>query len=302
MPGVGTFYAGEDESAALAAGHRLRERQLIIILAGLALVLLATIFVYRRVAVPIRRLGTHVRKTSALSPPEPVPVSGPAEVTDLGEDVNGLIAAVGRELEQRERAEESALASERSYRRAVREQPAADVDSRRRHAGDPRGQRRRGRAVRLLARRVPGADALRHRRAERDARGRCSGTSRATSARTAPTSRRERSQHSVTFNGRPALCVVAEDIGERERLESQLRQAQKMEADRSARGRRRARLQQPADGDLRLRRHRPEPDRRRARCARAARDRARGRTRRAAHPASCSRSRASRCWSRSCST
>ena len=77
VPGVGTFYAGEDEAAALAAGHRLRERQLIIILAGLALVLLATIFVYRRVAVPIRRLGTHVRKTSALSPPEPVPVSGP---------------------------------------------------------------------------------------------------------------------------------------------------------------------------------------------------------------------------------
>ena len=36
--------------------------------------------------------------------------------------------------------------------------------------------------------------------------------------------------HAVAFDGRPANCVVAEDVGERERLESQLRQAQKMEA------------------------------------------------------------------------
>src|SRR5213078_3009868 len=36
--------------------------------------------------------------------------------------------------------------------------------------------------------------------------------------------------HSLSFDGRPARCVIAEDVGERERLESQLRQAQKMEA------------------------------------------------------------------------
>jgi nitrogen-specific signal transduction histidine kinase/ActR/RegA family two-component response regulator len=34
----------------------------------------------------------------------------------------------------------------------------------------------------------------------------------------------------VLFEGSPACCVVAEDVGERERLESRLRQAQKMEA------------------------------------------------------------------------
>jgi two-component system cell cycle sensor histidine kinase/response regulator CckA len=36
--------------------------------------------------------------------------------------------------------------------------------------------------------------------------------------------------HPVVFERRPACCVLAEDVGERERLESQLRQAQKMEA------------------------------------------------------------------------
>src|ERR1051326_7878413 len=36
--------------------------------------------------------------------------------------------------------------------------------------------------------------------------------------------------HTFMFEGRPARCVVAEDVGNRERLEAQLRQAQKMEA------------------------------------------------------------------------
>jgi signal transduction histidine kinase len=37
-------------------------------------------------------------------------------------------------------------------------------------------------------------------------------------------------EHAVTFGDRPARVVLAEDVGERERLESQLRQAQRMEA------------------------------------------------------------------------
>src|SRR6185436_19065985 len=36
--------------------------------------------------------------------------------------------------------------------------------------------------------------------------------------------------HRVTFGGRAACFVLAEDVGERERLEGQLRQAQRMEA------------------------------------------------------------------------
>ena len=71
---------------------------------------------------------------------------------------------------------------------------------------------------------------------------------------------------------------------------------------RAARGRDRARLQQPADGDRGLRAARPRARRRGRGRGRAGRDRARGRARRRSSRASCSRSRAARCSTRSCST
>jgi PAS domain-containing protein len=124
VPGVGwKFLAGEDKAAALAAGNHLRQRQLVIILAGLALVLLVTFAVYRRVAVPIRRRGAAVRSTGAQTTHVPVPVSGPAEVTELGDDINGVISSVSRELLERRRMEETALASERSYRQLFESSP-----------------------------------------------------------------------------------------------------------------------------------------------------------------------------------
>src|SRR6266511_1916326 len=49
-------------------------------------------------------------------PSQPVTVSGPAEITRLGQGVNGLIRSVDSELLQRQRAEENALSSARSYR------------------------------------------------------------------------------------------------------------------------------------------------------------------------------------------
>src|SRR6185312_1827886 len=86
VPGIGWhLFVGEDKSSALSAGQRLRVRQLGIIVGGLILVLLAMLVVYRRVAVPIRRLGTSVRATAELLPPEPVPVSGPKEIATLGD-------------------------------------------------------------------------------------------------------------------------------------------------------------------------------------------------------------------------
>src|SRR5205807_8538680 len=84
VPGAGwRFYAGEDSSAALADQHHLERRQLEIILAGLALALLATLFIYRRVALPIRHLGRAVRSGAASSPPNAVPVGGPHEIAAL---------------------------------------------------------------------------------------------------------------------------------------------------------------------------------------------------------------------------
>jgi PAS domain S-box-containing protein len=107
---------GEKRSAVLASAARLRNRQLALILGGLGLLLLAVIVIYRRAALPIKRLGASVRANAERSSPRPVPIGGPAEVAALGEDVNGLIAAVDRELQERRRAEEHALASERNYR------------------------------------------------------------------------------------------------------------------------------------------------------------------------------------------
>ena len=230
VPGAGwTLYAGEDKSAVLATGHRLRRRQLIIILAGLALVLVATLAVYRRVAVPMRRLGEQVRATSAKTPPEPVPVSGPAEVAALGEDVNGLIASVGRELLQRQRAEETAVASERSYRRLFESSPLPmwieDAGTKAMLAVNEAAIARYGYstdeflALTAADLEVPegsGAESLpgltRHLR------------------RDGAELKMRTIAHDISFNGRAARCVIAEDVGERELLESRLRQAQKMEA------------------------------------------------------------------------
>src|SRR5438270_4091882 len=107
VPGAGwRFYAGEDSSAALADQHHLERRQLEIILAGLALALLATFFIYRPVALPIPTLGRAGRSAASSSPPDPVPVTGPTEIAALGKDVNSLIDAVGNELRQRQQTEE----------------------------------------------------------------------------------------------------------------------------------------------------------------------------------------------------
>ena len=108
VPGVDwRLHVGERKSAVLAAVGRLRARQLEMILLGLAVFLLATAIVYRRVVTPIRRLSAAVQSTDPLDPAAAVPVSGPAEVTTLGEDVNSLIGSVQEGLRERQEAEAS---------------------------------------------------------------------------------------------------------------------------------------------------------------------------------------------------
>ncbi|HEY1370705.1 MAG TPA: ATP-binding protein [Gaiellaceae bacterium] len=101
-----TLWVGEDKSAALAPGERLRNRQLAIILGGLAVVLIATLVIYRRVAIPIKRLAVAVRSTDPYDlSATAVPEAGPAEVAELGSDINSLVTSVGRELHERQRLE-----------------------------------------------------------------------------------------------------------------------------------------------------------------------------------------------------
>lgn len=106
VPGVGwRFFAGEDKSAVLAASGQLQRRQLEIILGGLAAVLLAALFAYRRVGEPLRALSGAVGARRGDAGLATVPERGPAEVATLGEEINGLISSVNRELQQRQKAE-----------------------------------------------------------------------------------------------------------------------------------------------------------------------------------------------------
>jgi two-component system, cell cycle sensor histidine kinase and response regulator CckA len=108
------LFVGERTSEALAASARLQRRELAIIVAGLALTLLIAAITYRSLATPIRRLRDGL--AARPDPSRPIAVAGPAELRDLTNDVNALVASVQRELEERKLAEERAAESERSYR------------------------------------------------------------------------------------------------------------------------------------------------------------------------------------------
>jgi signal transduction histidine kinase/CheY-like chemotaxis protein len=113
VPGTSwKLYVGEDKAAALAAGVKLRNRQLLIVLSSLTLLLLATLLVYRRVVRPMKALGASV-KSAAVDYSKPLPVSGPTEVRALTHEINNLTAtvnaheAVRRAKDQAERANEA---------------------------------------------------------------------------------------------------------------------------------------------------------------------------------------------------
>ena len=102
VPATGwRVFAGVSAATTFAAANAVSDRQILITLAGLTMLFLAALVLYRRIARPIAILGAGVRAASTHLPAEPVPVAGPAEVSALAGDVNQLIAAAGRELEAR---------------------------------------------------------------------------------------------------------------------------------------------------------------------------------------------------------
>jgi PAS domain S-box-containing protein len=104
VPATGwRVFAGASAAATFAAANALSDRQIVITLIGLAVLFLAALVLYRRIARPIAILGSGVRAATAHLPVGPVPVAGPAEVAALAEDVNQLLTAAGRELEARSR-------------------------------------------------------------------------------------------------------------------------------------------------------------------------------------------------------
>jgi signal transduction histidine kinase/ActR/RegA family two-component response regulator len=87
------LFVGEDKSAALAAGVHLRNRQLLIVLSSLSLILLASLLVYRRIVRPMKALGANVN-AAVVDYSKPLAVSGPAEVRALTHEINTLTATV----------------------------------------------------------------------------------------------------------------------------------------------------------------------------------------------------------------
>jgi PAS domain S-box-containing protein len=90
-------YAGVDAAAATAAAARLQQTNLGITLGGVLLTLLALAFVYRSVARPMTRLAAAVRASRGSA--SLVPVAGPSQLAALGNNINDLISS----LQQSER-------------------------------------------------------------------------------------------------------------------------------------------------------------------------------------------------------
>lgn len=98
-------YAGGDQAIALATAGRIERQAVGIILVGALAVLSGLLLVYRQVVRPVVSLSAAVRSSNVMHVPALVPVEGPAEVARLAEDVNSHVLSVDRELAGREGAE-----------------------------------------------------------------------------------------------------------------------------------------------------------------------------------------------------
>src|SRR5258708_6344209 len=246
VPGVGwRVLAGEDKTAALAAGTRLRNREAALFLAGLAIALAAAFFVYRRVARPIAMLGREVRTEANHGTLVPVSVQGPVEVSGLAQDVNALIASVERELGKRRVAEETAETSERNYRVLFDGSPLPmfiqdavtrtmlDVND----AALERYGYTRDEFLQLALDDVVAADdwALVEEEVAPQKTSERIGPLRHLAADGSEIQVRT-SSYEIEFAGKRARFTLVEDVGNAERLERQLRQSQRLESPRRRAG------------------------------------------------------------------
>ena len=99
------IYAGVDTGLALTSVSDLVGRNLWINAAGLILLLVGTLVVYRLITKPIHDLSRSVRAGMTAEVQVPIVVSGATEIVTLGEDFNQLIAKVQAELVERRHAE-----------------------------------------------------------------------------------------------------------------------------------------------------------------------------------------------------
>lgn len=111
-----TLFVGEDAHSAIAAGSHLRNRELVLVLASLALLLFATFLVYRRIVGPVRALSRGIKATATTGRAVALPVTGPAEARALAAEVNSLTAAVNAHEAVRKAKEDAERANEAKSR------------------------------------------------------------------------------------------------------------------------------------------------------------------------------------------
>jgi PAS domain S-box-containing protein len=109
-------YVGADQAAALAAADQLANRDLTIILGGIAIVLLVTFVIYRRITEPIRELNLRVRRAPVGQDGHRPSLRGAAEIVALSTDFDKLMEGMKHELAERLRSEHAARISERNFR------------------------------------------------------------------------------------------------------------------------------------------------------------------------------------------
>ena len=230
-------YVGADQAAALADAAHLQSQQLEIVGIGVAAVLLALFVVYRRVARPIEMLSMSVKSSRRLESPRLVPVGGPAQVADLGQDINHLITSLNREWAERESAE-------RNYLRLFEGSPLPIVivdptTSKFLEVNDSAAAAfaySREEFVELTTADIftpkDEKEAARVEAARHSARGK-------SYAKIGPVSVRKKdgalmrvnvTSYEVTFAGRPARVSMVEDVTEKEKLERQINQSQRLES------------------------------------------------------------------------
>jgi signal transduction histidine kinase/CheY-like chemotaxis protein len=184
--------ASADRARALASARRLNHRELVIILAGLALFLGAVALVHRRIARPLTRLRHE------LETPGPVTVGGPAEVAALGTRLNELGAAYHTLFD---RSPLPTWVYDVHTRRILEANEAAAKTYGYQH------DELVGLSVDALER-EPGVHA------------RKDGSTLQVSV----------ASHAIAFRDHDACVVIAEDVTEKERLRLQLQQSQRLES------------------------------------------------------------------------
>ncbi len=227
-------FVGADKASALADAARLQNQQFEIVAAGLIVVLVGLMVVFRRIVRPIELLRKSVRSSRGLESPQPVPTGGPSEVADLGEDINALITSLKHEWVERESAQQN-------YMRLFEGSPLPTLFF------DPITHR-------FLEANAAAAAAFGYSRQEltdlavadlyapRDADDEAqvaAASGRTSNVRFGPIAVRKKdgalirvlvTTYDVLYGGRPARVSMVEDVTQREKLEGQLNQSQRLES------------------------------------------------------------------------